>query len=86
MSTGPDSPAFQSALQSASGHIEELHQKLRELYPMLTGTMAIPGMLLGHGLGCLVANGMTDEEIVVQVHGIVAHIRETVARVAANVH
>jgi hypothetical protein len=86
MSADPDSPAFQDALQGASRHIEDTHQKLRELYPMLTGTMAIPGMLIGHGLGCLVANGMTDEEIVVHVRNIVVNIRETAALAAANVH
>lgn len=61
--TGPAHPEFAQAMSEASVMIQELHAKLHDTYPPLQGNMAIPGMLVGHGLGAFVANGMPDDQI-----------------------
>ncbi len=57
--------------------VQELHERLHDTYPVLQGNLSIPGMV-GHGLGAFVANGMSDDQIVAHVLGIVRHIRQTV--------
>lgn len=71
----PDHPEFARALQEASVRVEAIRGELLDAYPALRGTLAIPGMMIGHALGVFVANGMTDDQIVVQVLGITAQIR-----------
>lgn len=75
----PDDLEIKSVLLKASPRIEKLHAELRDAYPALRGTLAIPGMLVGHGLGAFVANGMTDDQIVVHVLVIVAQIRQALS-------
>jgi hypothetical protein len=75
--TPPDDPEFVRSLQEAQVRIEELHTDLLAAYPAFQGSMAVVGMLIGHGLGCLVSNEMTDEQIVAHVLDIVSQIRQT---------
>lgn len=78
--TPPDDPEFTRALQEAQVRIVDLHAELLVVYPAFQGSMAVPGMFLGHGLGCLVANGMTDDEIVTHALVIVAQIRQSLGQ------
>lgn len=78
----PNSPEVASAMQEASLRINALHRELLEVCPALGGSMAIPGMYIGHGLGGLVANGMTDDQIVTHVLVIVTGIRRELGKVA----
>ena len=64
------------ALRDAAKRIEALHVELLDTYEVFQGTMAIPGMLIGHGLGVLVANRMSNDQIVAHVLAIVAGIRK----------
>lgn len=72
----PDDPEVSRSLREAGPRVEALHAELFDAYPALRGSLAIPGMLVGHGLGSFVANGMTDDQIVAQCLFIVAQIRQ----------
>jgi hypothetical protein len=63
-------------LRAASAQVEALHAELIETYPALKGTLAIPGMLVGYGLGSFVGNSMTDDQIVTLVRVILTEIRQ----------
>jgi hypothetical protein len=78
-------PEVEDALREATTHIEALHAQLLADYPALKGSMAIPGMFIGHGLGYFVARGLTDEQIVKHVMTIVDEIRVQLARLQADV-
>ena len=69
-------PEIAAALRDATKRIDDLHAELAEALPVFEGTLAIPGILMGHGLGCLVATGMTNDQIVAHVLAIVAGIRQ----------
>jgi hypothetical protein len=69
------------SVQEAAPRVEALHAELRAAYPALRGTLAIPGMFVGHGLESFVANGMTDGEIVEHTLTIVAQIRVAIRKV-----
>jgi len=73
-------PEVERALQEASVRVEELRVELRAAYPALRGTLAIPGVFIGHSLGSFVANGMTDDQIVAHVLGVVAELRQAKAK------
>jgi hypothetical protein len=77
---GPEDPAVDRALLEVSSGVEELHRALREACPVLRGTLAIPGVFLGYGLGAFVSNGLTDDQIVAHVLSVVAEVRRQVAR------
>jgi len=77
MMTGSDDPAFAAALEAASARLHLLHGELLDAHPVLRGNLSIAGMLVGYGLGSFVGNGMTDDQIVAHVLGIVANIRKT---------
>jgi hypothetical protein len=78
--TTPDlNDPVNAALLGASPRVEKLHAELIAAYPALRGTLAIPGMLVGHGLGAFVANGMTNDQIVEHVLVIVAQIRQALS-------
>lgn len=70
---------FNSALRDTTGRLEELRNILLKDYPVLRGTLAIPGAFIGYGLGSLVANKMSDEQIVSHVLGIIEQIRGVLA-------
>ena len=78
--TDPDDPEVARALQEASARVQELHGELLAAYPALRGTLAIPGMLVGQGLGSFVANGMSADQIVGHVLAIVAEIRQALVQ------
>jgi hypothetical protein len=80
-SPSPDNPEIARALREVVARIDGLHADLLVDYPALRETMAIPGTLLGHGLGSLVANGMTNDQIVAHVLSIVAEIRQKLAEI-----
>ena len=73
----PPGPEFAHVMAEATKLVQELHEKLHDTYPVLQGNLSIPGMLVGHGLGAFVANGMTNDQIVAHVLDIVMHIRQT---------
>jgi hypothetical protein len=77
----PDHPEVVQALQAASVRVEALYAELHDAHPALCGSLAIAGTLVGHGLGAFVANGLTDEQIVVQVLAITAQIRDTLRKI-----
>ena len=68
-------PEIAAALRNAIVRIDELHAELLDTFPIFQGTMAIPGILIGHGLGALVTKGMTNDQIVAHVLAIVSCIR-----------
>ncbi len=78
--TTPDDPEFVHQLGEASARVEALHAELLAAYPALRGNLSIPGMLVGHGLGSFVANGMPDDQIVARVLAIAAQIRQTLGK------
>jgi len=80
----PDHPEFARALQEASIRVEAIRGELLEAYPVLRGSLAIPGMMIGHALGVFVANGMTDDQIIVQVLAITAQIRGTLDKIQSS--
>jgi hypothetical protein len=69
-------PEVAAALREATQRIDELHMELLAAFPVFQGTLALPGILIGHGLGALVVNGMTNDQIIAKVLAIVAGIRE----------
>ena len=69
-------PEVAAALRDATTRIDALHAELLAAFPVFQETMAVPGILIGHGLGALVANGMTNDQIVAHVLAIVAGIRQ----------
>lgn len=82
--TSPDNPEVAHALVEASARVEKLHAELLDRFPALVGTLAISGMLVGHGLGSFVARGMTDDQIVTQVRDILAEIRQLLAQLQSS--
>jgi hypothetical protein len=68
------------AVRAASPRIETLHAELVKAYPALRGTMAIPGMFIGHGLAHFVSSGMSNDQILANVLLIVAEIRKTLEK------
>jgi hypothetical protein len=77
----PDDPEVARSLQEAAARVETIRAELVDAFPALRGTLAISGMLVGHGLGHFVANGMTDDQIVAQVLSITAEIRRTLGQI-----
>lgn len=77
-------PEFARVMAEATTLVQELHAKLLDTYPVLQGNLSIPGMLVGHGLGAFVANGMTNDQIVEHVLDIVEHIRQTVGQAGSS--
>lgn len=73
----PLDPEVVRSMHEVAARLQVFHVDLVVGYPALGETMAIPGMLVGHGLGCFVANGMTNDQIVAHVLVIVAQIRRT---------
>lgn len=71
----------EQSVQAAAPRVEALHAELRASFPALCGTLAIPGMFVGHGLESFVTNGMTDGEIVEHTLTIVAQIRAAIRKV-----
>jgi len=76
--TSLDDPGFAGALNDASARFEALHAELLDAHPTFRGNLAIPGMLVGYGLGSFVANGMSDDDIVTHVLVIVSQIRRAI--------
>ena len=79
--TAPNDPEVARAVQEGAPRIERLHAALLDDYPALQGSMAVPGMLVGHGLAVFVANGMTNDQIVANVLAIVAEVRQAHAKI-----
>lgn len=79
--TGPDDPAFPGALNEASKRLQRLHTELLDAHPSMRGNLSIPGMLVGYGLGSFVANGLSDDQIVAHVLGMIGNIRRTFGEV-----
>ena len=77
----PDHPEVLRSLQEASARVEAIYAELLDAHPALRGSLAIAGTFVGHGLGAFVANGMTDDQIIVQVLGITAQIRDTLRKI-----
>lgn len=77
--TDPDDSEVARSLREAGPRVEALHAELLDAYPALQGSLAIPGMLVGHGLGSFVANGLTDDQIIANVLAVVAQIRRALA-------
>lgn len=82
--TKPDDPEFARQLGDAEVRLRALHVELCDACPALRGNLSIPGMLVGHGLGVFVANGMRDDEIVTHVLTIVAQIRQSLGQSEAR--
>jgi hypothetical protein len=71
---------FEDALGKATMRLVEIDAELREALPELRGTLAIPGVFLGHGLGSFVArSGMSDDEIIAMVRENLGVIRQGMA-------
>lgn len=83
--TGPDDPEFARQLGEASTRVQALHTELLDAYPALAGNMSIPGMLVGHGLGSFVANGLPDDQIVTHVLTIVGQIRQSLSKLRPEI-
>jgi len=83
--TGPDDPEFPGALNEASERLQRLHAELLDAHPSMRGNLSIPGMLVGYGLGSFVASGLTDEQIVAHVMGMIGNIRQTFGAVVKDV-
>jgi len=64
------------ALCDATQRLRELHTELLASHLTLRGTLALPGVLVGYGLGAFVANGMTDDQLIRHVLSIVSQIRQ----------
>ena len=79
--TSPDDPEIARAVREAAARVEELHAELIAAHPMLSESLAVPGMFMGHGIGFFVANGLTDDQIVAHVLDIVSQIRQALAKV-----
>ena len=82
--TPPVDPAVTRAVQLAAARVEKMYAELVAAHPVLDGTLAIPGMLVGQGLGAFVVNGRTDDQIVADVLLIVAQIRQGLGKLAAS--
>ncbi len=76
----PD-PTIDDAMQAISDRLRDFATKLYADFPAISGSMAIPGMLLGHGVGAFVAEDMTDDQIVKVVLEIAARVRRATAAV-----
>ena len=77
----PDDPDVERSLQEASARVEVLCSELGDAYPALHGSLAIPGMLVGCGLGAFVVSGLTDDQITAHVLAVVTQIRDAVRRI-----
>lgn len=71
-----DHPEVVCSLQEASIRVEAIRGELLDAYPALRGSLAIPGMLIGHGLASFVASGMTDDQIVAHMRVFIEHARD----------
>lgn len=71
-------------LAEATARIATIHDELRAAHPALEGTMAVPGMLLGYAIACLISNGMSDEQIAATVTEIIADIRGSLVKGQAS--
>lgn len=80
----PDDPEVASSLREAASCIEEMQSELLAAHPAIAKSLAIPGMLVGAGLGFFVASGMTDSQIVAQVLAIVDDVRRAISTPAAS--
>ena len=83
--TSPDDPGFARQLGEASTRVQALHAELIDAYPALAGNLSIPGMLVGHGLGSFVANGMPDDQIVTHVLTVVGQIRQALGKLRPEI-
>ena len=79
--TSPDDPEVARSLQEAAARVETLYAELYDAHPALRDSLAIPGMLVGQGLGAFVASGLTDDQIVAHVLDIVSQLRPALAKV-----
>lgn len=70
-----DHPDVLRACQEASVRVEAFRGELREAFPALRGSLAIPGMFIGHGLASFVASGMTDDQIIEHMRTFIEHAR-----------
>ena len=77
----PDDPDVARSLQQAAAQVEALHGELYDAHPALRDSLAIPGMLMGHGLGVFVASGLTDDQIVAHVLDIVCQVRKALTKI-----
>lgn len=82
--TSPDDPEFEHSLHEASARVVVLHDELLATYPALRGSLAIPGMLIGHGLGMFVGNGMSDDQVVAHVRTVISQIRQTMGKLSSE--
>ena len=71
------SDELEAALHAASERVQQMRTELHDEFPAFRGTLAVAGVLVGHGLASFVSNGMTDEQIIVQMVAILAEIRQT---------
>lgn len=74
-----DDPDVARSLQEAAARVEALYAELYDAYPALRDSLAIAGMMVGHGLGAFVASDLTDDQIVAHVLDIVSQIRQVLA-------
>lgn len=70
-----------TAVELANERCEEMYLQLLKDLPELSGTMAIPGMFLGRGVGAFVGAGYSNEKITEVVLEIADGIREVIAAV-----
>jgi len=82
--TNQADPEFSRQLDEAGARVQALHAELLDAYPALRGNLSIPGMLVGHGLGSFVGNGMPDDQIVAHVLTIVAQIRQALGALQSD--
>ena len=70
---------IERALQRTASTIKETHMRLDAQHAALRGTLAISGCFLGHGLGVLIDNGFTDDQIIEHVLKICSQIRDAIS-------
>jgi len=71
----PNGPEVAKAIEESSWRIEALRRELLGSFVALRGSMAVAGMFIGHGLASLVANGMTDDQIIANLMVMISGIR-----------
>ena len=77
----PDDPDVARSIREAAARVEALYAELYQAHPALRNSLAIPGMLVGHGLGVFVASDLTDDQIVAHVLDIVSQIRKALTKI-----